>query len=48
MAHLHDRTSKPGIIHKDLKPANIMISQQGIVKIIDFGIAGVTVLRGIN
>ena len=31
-----------GIIHRDVKPANIMIAPGGIVKITDFGIAKIT------
>lgn len=35
MIKIHDS----GIIHKDLKPANIMLTDKGIVKIMDFGIS---------
>ncbi len=28
-----------GILHRDVKPANILVSQEGVVKIVDFGIS---------
>lgn len=41
-AHQH------GIVHRDVKPGNIMVLEDGLVKIVDFGIAHITARTAIT